>query len=210
MSDQWQNRIIGSGVETPDDLLANPDNWRIHPKHQQDSMKAVLKQVGWVSGVIVNQRTKFVVDGHLRVALAISEEQEQIPVQYVDLDPEEEAIILATFDPLTGLAVADLQMLRGLTEGLDFQSDALRRTVTDILNDTRPPTRDDAAPAAGEKPEENALTWGYATFGKTRINCASGEIDAIQEAYANYRSEHGGTDVGFVRWLAEGRLVDAI
>lgn len=207
---EWKNRIVGTGTEAPEDLLAHPENWRIHPKHQQDAMKGVLEQIGWVQNVIVNQRTSFVVDGHLRVALAISEEQTEIPVSYVDLSDEEERLVLATFDPISALAVTDPQMLRGLTEGLDFQSDALKRTVTDILNDTRPPTRDDAAPAAGDKPEENALTWGYATFGKTRINCASGEIDAIQEAYASYRSEHGGTDVGFVRWLAEGRLTDAL
>lgn len=173
-------------------------------------MKGVLEQIGWVQQIIVNQRTQFVVDGHLRVAIAISEEQAEVPVIYVDLSDEEEAMILATFDPISALAVTDLQGLRTLTEGLNFQSSALERTVTDLLADSKPPTRDDAAPAAGETPPENALTWGYATFGKTRINCASGEIDAIQEAYQSYRSEHGGTDVGFVRWLAEGRLADAL
>ena len=28
----WRNRIIGTGEEAPDQLLANPANWRIHPK----------------------------------------------------------------------------------------------------------------------------------------------------------------------------------
>jgi hypothetical protein len=28
----WRNRIIGHGEEAPDQLLANPRNWRIHPK----------------------------------------------------------------------------------------------------------------------------------------------------------------------------------
>lgn len=207
---EWKNRIIGSGTAKPDDLLANPRNARVHPKHQQDAMKGVLEQVGWVQQVIVNERTQFVVDGHLRVAMAISEEQEEIPVLYVDLSDEEEGVILATFDPISALAVTDMQMLGNLAASVQFHSSALERTVTDLLADSKPPTRDDAAPAAGDKPEENALTWGYATFGKTRINCASGEIDAIQEAYASYRSEHGGTDVGFVRWLAEGRLTDAL
>ena len=26
----WRNRITGSGEEAPDQLLANPANWRIH------------------------------------------------------------------------------------------------------------------------------------------------------------------------------------
>lgn len=32
----WRNRIAGAGEEAPDQLLANPANWRIHPKAQQD------------------------------------------------------------------------------------------------------------------------------------------------------------------------------
>ena len=27
----WRNRIVGTGEEAPDQLLANPANWRIHP-----------------------------------------------------------------------------------------------------------------------------------------------------------------------------------
>ena len=33
----WRNRIVGHGEEAPDQLLANPKNWRIHPKAQQDA-----------------------------------------------------------------------------------------------------------------------------------------------------------------------------
>jgi len=28
----WRSRIVGEGEEAPDQLLANPDNWRVHPK----------------------------------------------------------------------------------------------------------------------------------------------------------------------------------
>ena len=28
----WRNRITGTCEEAPDQLLANPDNWRIHSK----------------------------------------------------------------------------------------------------------------------------------------------------------------------------------
>ena len=34
----WRNRITGSGEEAPDQLLANPANWRTHPKAQQDAL----------------------------------------------------------------------------------------------------------------------------------------------------------------------------
>ena len=68
----WQNRIIGEDLVDADQLLANPRNWHIHPKGQQDALTGVLDQVGWVQRCIVNQRTGFVVDGHARIALAIS------------------------------------------------------------------------------------------------------------------------------------------
>jgi len=110
----WANRIIGHGAAKPDQLLANPRNWRIHPKAQQDALSGLLDTVGWVQDVIVNQRTGHVVDGHLRVSLAISREEREIPVVYVDLSPEEEALVLATLDPLAAMAVTDQDMLAEL------------------------------------------------------------------------------------------------
>jgi hypothetical protein len=65
----WQSRIVGEGEESPDRLLANPRNWRIHPQSQQQALARLLDKVGWVQRVIVNQRTGHVVDGHLRVAI---------------------------------------------------------------------------------------------------------------------------------------------
>jgi hypothetical protein len=67
----WRNRIVGNGEEVPDQLFANPHNWRIHPDAQQKALTGALDQVGWVQQVIVNRRSGFVVDGHLRVSLAI-------------------------------------------------------------------------------------------------------------------------------------------
>jgi hypothetical protein len=31
----WRNRIVGSGELPASEFLANPGNWRIHPKPQQ-------------------------------------------------------------------------------------------------------------------------------------------------------------------------------
>lgn len=110
----WTNRIVGHGEEAPDQLLANPQNWRVHPKAQQDALSGLLDRVGWVQDVIVNQRTGHVVDGHLRVSLAISRQEPSIPVVYVDLSPEEEALVLASLDPLSAMAGSDKDMLAQL------------------------------------------------------------------------------------------------
>lgn len=115
---QWKNRIIGNGEEKPDQLLANPKNWRIHPKNQQEALKGVLSKVGWVQDVIVNKNTGFVVDGHLRVTLAMRDGQKTIPVKYVDLTEQEEALILATIDPLSAMASEDEDKLNILVDEL--------------------------------------------------------------------------------------------
>ena len=110
----WKNRIVGQEDVDPEDCLANPQNWRIHSQFQQQALGAVLDEVGWVAPVIVNQTTGHVVDGHLRVSMAISRGEKTVPVQYVQLSPEEERLVLATYDPLSALALADADLLQGL------------------------------------------------------------------------------------------------
>lgn len=110
----WRNRIVGHGEEAPDQLLANPRNWRIHSKEQERALAGVLSEVGVVDSVLVNRRTGFVVDGHLRVAMAISQRQPAVPVTYVDLSEEEEALVLATFDPIAAMAEAERDQLAAL------------------------------------------------------------------------------------------------
>jgi hypothetical protein len=100
-------------------------------------LSGVLDQVGFVQSVIVNQRSGFVVDGHARVALAISKHQPTVPVVYVDLDDEEERLILATLDPITALAGSDADQLAALLEGLSSADDA----VANLLRDLAPPAQ---------------------------------------------------------------------
>lgn len=92
---------------------------------QQEQMQAVIDDIGMVQSVIVNVRShsswgpsqgvETLVDGHLRVSLALSEDEEtMVPVTYVDLTPEEERRILLTFDPLSALAGTDDEKLAEL------------------------------------------------------------------------------------------------
>jgi len=122
----WKNRILGEGEEAPDQLLANPRNWRIHPKAQQDALAGILSEVGWVQRVIVNQRTGHMVDGHARVALAISRQEPTVPVVYVDLSEDEERAVLATFDPLGAMTITDQEQLDALLAEVSVKDDALR------------------------------------------------------------------------------------
>lgn len=135
---RWKNRIVGSGEEAPDQLMANPKNWRIHPLTQQDAVEAALDEVGWVQQVIVNQTTGCLVDGHLRVALAISREETSIPVTYVELSEREEALVLATLDPLAGLAATDADKLAQLLEEAGTAGEGLNNLLTDLGKQASP------------------------------------------------------------------------
>ncbi len=128
----WRNRITGSGEEAPDQLLANPANWRIHPKAQQDAVAGALDAVGWVQQVLVNRNTGFVVDGHARIALALSRAEPSVPVLYVDLSPEEEALVLATLDPIGAMAGRDEEKLRALLAEVTVDDAGLLALLGDL------------------------------------------------------------------------------
>lgn len=130
----WGNRIVGYAVAEAGQLLGNPKNWRIHPVAQQTALDQVLSEVGFVAAVIVNKRTgkswgrdrniETIVDGHLRVQMAVSRgEETPVPVIYVDLDPAEEAVVLATLDPLSAMAGRDREKLDDLLQDVSTQVD---------------------------------------------------------------------------------------
>jgi ParB-like chromosome segregation protein Spo0J len=130
----WANRIVGSGEEAPEQLLANPKNWRIHPKQQQDALEGLLNEVGWIQQTVVNKRTGFMVDGHLRVTLALRRNEPTVPVLYVDLSEDEENKVLAALDPITGLAVMDQEQLRSLLSGIETAQDGLQTLYSDLAS----------------------------------------------------------------------------
>ena len=158
-STRWRSRIVGHGEEAPDQLIANPRNWRIHTQGQQDALAALLDQVGWVQDVVVNRRTGYVVDGHLRVVLAISRAEATVPVVFVDLSPEEEALVLAALDPLSAMAVADEDALRALLADVSVHSDALMTMLAAIA----PPVPTPGLTDPDNVPEIAEVTKGLAS-----------------------------------------------
>jgi len=115
----------------------------LHPEAQQKALAGLLDQVGWVQDVIVNQRTGHVVDGHLRVALAIGRQEAAIPVVYVDLSEHEEQVVLASLDPLGAMAASDADALSELLAGVAIDSDDLRAALEKVTPATAGPPGDD-------------------------------------------------------------------
>lgn len=132
MRDSWKNRIVRTASIAPEKLIANPKNWRSHPKHQRDALKAVLDQVGWVQQVIVNKTSGIIIDGHLRVAMAIERKEKKIPVNYVELNNEDEALILATIDPIAAMAKADEGLLDSLVNEINTDNEALEKLLNSV------------------------------------------------------------------------------
>jgi hypothetical protein len=128
----WRSRIVDRGEAAPADLVANPRNWRGHPPAQRDALAGLLDQVGWVQDVVVNRRTGHLVDGHLRVELARSRNETKVPVVYVDLSEEEEALVLVSLDPLAAMATADPEKLAALLGDAKANDEALRSMLTQL------------------------------------------------------------------------------
>lgn len=124
-----KSRIVGHGEEAPDNLTANPLNFRRHPKEQLNALKGSMKELGWIKTVIVNKRSGYVLDGHARVEEAIRQGLPSIPVTYVDLDENEEKLALAVLDPITELAYRDDETLKLLLE----QANASDQDLKDFL-----------------------------------------------------------------------------
>lgn len=131
----WRNRIVGYDDVDPEQLLANPRNWRIHPQQQQDALSTVLDNVGWVDDVLVNKRTGFVIDGHLRVALALRKGETSIPVKYVDLNESEEMQVLATLDPIAGMAETDKAKLEEAMSAIETDDESMRVLLDSIAQE---------------------------------------------------------------------------
>ena len=107
---EGERRFGGDDVVPAADLVANPQNFRRHPKAQRRAMTAALDTVGWIQRVIVNRTTGHIIDGHLRVEEA-AQRGEDVPVVYVELSEDEERAALLTFDPLGALAQQDSTIL---------------------------------------------------------------------------------------------------
>jgi hypothetical protein len=128
----WRNRIVGYSDEPVDQLLANPLNFRVHPKQQQDALKGVLAEVGIVQNVLCNRTTGHVIDGHLRISLALRDGQATVPVTWVELSEDEEHLVLATIDPVAAMTATDADKLDELLREVCTGDAAVQQMLTEL------------------------------------------------------------------------------
>lgn len=131
-ANRWRNRIVGEGEEAPDQLLANPLNFRVHTTDQGQALAGAIGTLGWIQRVVVNRTTGHVIDGHLRVRQAMQRGEATVPVVYVELDEREERIALATLDPIAAMAGTDDALLAELLEGVEVEDAHLAEFLADL------------------------------------------------------------------------------
>lgn len=135
MAEQWENRIVGSGVKPASQFTANPHNFRTHPQSQREAVTASLNSLGWLQQVIVNRRTGYLVDGHERVMNAMQHGDQDVPFIEVDLSPAEERLALATFDPIGEMATTDKEVLDQLLREVSTGEPALQELLAEVAKD---------------------------------------------------------------------------
>ncbi len=158
-----QNRIVGHKDVPLDQILYNPDNWRIHPKEQSEALDGVLSEVGWVQDVIINRTTGHLIDGHLRCQIAEQRGEETVPAVIVELTPEEEKLVLATLDPIAGLAEADSEKLGELLKSVQTDNENIKNLIEDIADKEGVSILDEPPPDPGpriDEAEELREKWG--------------------------------------------------
>jgi len=129
---EFRNRIVELRRVKAKDLRRNPHNWRMHGEGQRSALAELLNTVGFVGAGIGRDTDDGIelIDGHLRADLA---DDSEMPVLIVDLNDDEAAKVLATYDPLSALAIPDIDAFKLLLTGVELDEHAeLRKVATDI------------------------------------------------------------------------------
>jgi hypothetical protein len=199
----WADRSDGyDPAVNPNDLMGHPENAKIHPRRQEKSMAAVLSRLGWVQDVIVNRTTGRILDGHMRVKLALTENK-AVPVKYVRLSEQEEREVLATFDPIGHMSILDTDMYVDLTEAFVDPSPEFTN-IFEAINPTKPakdPATSDRESAAPD--DFGDVVYGMVGWSETKVRASGDEIGALTVAHQKYRAANSGSDDGFIEWLLQ-------
>ncbi len=127
MHPTWQSRIVRHADVPPAELLNHPDNIKIHTEEQEADMEALFQRVGWAAAVLVSHRTGRIIDGHMRVAVALRKGAPTVPVDYVDLTEEEERKALLYLTRLPQFAQLDRINLGEVIDQVSAGDDAISR-----------------------------------------------------------------------------------
>jgi hypothetical protein len=152
------------------ELIPNPKNWRTHPRAQQDALRGLLSEIGYVDALLARETPEglMLIDGHLR---AETTPDAEVPVLVLDVSEAEATAILATFDPVGAMAETDHAALDAVLAEVQIASDAVNQMLAEIAEESRDVF--DAGEEAGlaQEAECEEIAEKYAIV----VNCESEE-----------------------------------
>ena len=166
-----------------DQFLAHELNARRHPGQQREALRGSLNAVGWIAPVIVSKRTGKLLDGHARIEEALSRsESALVPYVLVDVTEAEEAIVLGTFDPITGMATYDREVLDALLREIETNDAGLQNLLEELAAKQGMYWDSQQSEGHGSEPQDpNELWQGMPEFGN--------EPKAFKSLIVHFKSE---------------------
>jgi DNA modification methylase len=124
------------------ELVPNPRNWRRHPARQAAALRSVLNEIGYADALLTRALPDgrlMLIDGHLR---AETTPDQLVPVLVLDVDEGEANKLLATLDPLAGMAETDELAFKDLASFVQTDSAELRELLDGTAGIARESTQD--------------------------------------------------------------------
>lgn len=199
----WTNRIVKYGEMPANQFLAHEMNARRHPAKQREALRGSLDAVGWIAPTVVSARSGKLLDGHARIEEALSvDEVMAVPFVEIEVTEDEERLILAAYDPITGLATYDKDALSALLKQVQTDDDRIKDMLDELavnvglLLDGKP------IGAGGDDfdttPEETQTRVGYGDLwqcGEHRVLCGdSTKAEDVARVMAGERADMVFTD----------------
>jgi DNA modification methylase len=180
-----RDRVVDLRRVRAGDLTEHPRNWRRHPDRQRRALRALLSEIGYADALLAREDEAghlVLVDGHLRKSL---DPNQVVPVLVLDVTAEEGDKLLATLDPLAGLAQADPDVLAELLKGVATSSAAVRELLDAVARGGHLPFRgsltppDEAPPLPAVAKTRPGDLW---ILGPHRLSCgdATNETDVAR------------------------------
>lgn len=188
-----RDRIVGFKRVKASELVENPDNARLHPQEQQQAMSGLLEEIGFADAIIVREvNGKYqLLDGHMRRRLLGDGE---VPVVIVDLNDEEAAGFLLTFDGVKQLATKDTERVNILLDRAFATSGAVREMLNKMSSGA---AKANPMPVGGNSTRARVEVL---SCGKYRVAITNEEAAKLTLLARRY-SEQNGSYLKFVDWI---------
>jgi|TARA_Y100000296_G_C5178830_1_gene261972 hypothetical protein len=128
---QIKNRVKELRLVKASEIIANPKNWRQHPKSQSNALKGMLSEIGYADALVAYETSEglMLIDGHLR---AETTPDMEVPVLVTDLNEQEADKLLVTLDPLGAMARSDRGALDELLGNMTLQDQQMKQMLSNI------------------------------------------------------------------------------